>query len=444
MSRVPIRLRLTAGFALAMLVLLAASALFLHLRLANDLDESIDASLESRSHDLASLAGRASLNPLAGGPDDDESFAAVFTRDGRVVAGSGAARGTRLTPEEVRRAAGRPLTVERHVTGIEGTARMHARPAVDRDYVVVAGTTLEERDETLSGQLASFAVSGPIAILLASLAGYVLAGLGLRPVEAMRARAERVSLEHAGEPLPLPEAHDEIRRLGETLNAMLARLRASFERERRFVADASHELRTPLAVLKTELEAALRGDPADPDTREGLTAALEEVDHLVQLADDLLLLARAGEGRLTVAPEDVDVRELLERACERFEDRARGLGRAIVVQAPPDLRARLDPLRMRQALGNLVDNALRHGAGTVTLAASPGLVVEVRDEGEGIPADVEPFERFTRGSTSREGGSGLGLAIVREIARAHGGEAELVPGRAGVRLSLPSQPPASG
>ncbi len=442
MSRVPLRLRLTAAFAVAMLVLLAATAVFLHVRLESDLDESIDAGLESRSNDLAALAGRGPLSPPTAGLDADESFARVLTRDGRAVAGTGGNRVDVLTPDEVRRAGERPITVERPVPGIESTARMRARPGVDRRYVVVAGTTLEERDETLSGQLASFAVGGPVAVLLASLAGYLLAGLGLRPVEAMRARAERVSLERADERLPLPEARDEIRRLGETLNAMLARLHGSFERERRFVGDASHELRTPLAVLKTELEAALR-EGVSSEVREGLTAALEEVDHLVQLADDLLLLAGAGEGQLRVAPEEVDVRELLERARDRFSDRAAGAGRTIAVESPP-LHARLDPLRMRQALGNLVDNALRHGAGTVTLSAAPGLVIEVLDEGDGFPEDIAPFERFARGSTARAGGSGLGLAIVRTIAEAHGGSAELIEGRAGVRLSLPSQPDAAG
>jgi signal transduction histidine kinase len=438
MSRVPLRLRLTAAFALAMLVLLAVTALFLHLRLKDDLDEQTNAALESRTGDLAALAGR---GPLGAGAalDPEESFAQVLGRDGRLIGSSGGVRGAVLTPEEVGRARARPLVVERRVRGIEGVARIRAQRAADPALVVVAGVTLEERDETLSGQVASFAVGGPIAVLLASLAGYLLAGIGLRPVEAMRSRAERVSLGGADERLPLPEANDEIRRLGLTLNEMLARLRASFERERRFVADASHELRTPLAVLKTELEAALRGS-VDDDAREGLRAALDEIDHLAQLADDLLLLAHAGEGRLRVQPEDVDVRELLERSCERFADRAREHGREIVVDAPPGLRARLDPLRMRQALGNLVDNALRHGEGRIVLRAGETWI-EVSDEGPGFPADVREhaFERFARGSAGRTGGSGLGLAIVRAIAEAHGGGAEIAPGGA-VRLSWGSHP----
>ena len=430
-----------------MLVVLAGAAAFVQIRLKSDLDEQVDQALQARLADLAAGAGR---TPLAPSPlDPEESFAQVVTRSGRVNAASGGARGAVLSPTEVRRAAAGGLVLERRVAGIEGTARVRARAAADRSFVVVAGTTLEERDETLAGQLRSFAVGGPIALALASLAGYLLAGLGLAPVEAIRRRAEQVSLARPGERLPLPAARDEIRRLGETLNAMLARLHASFERERRFVADASHELRTPLAVLKTELEAARRS-AAGTDAREGMAAAVGEVDHLAQLADDLLLLARAGEGGLSVAPEPVELRDLLERTRERFADRAREAGRALRVDAPAGLRAELDPLRMRQALGNLVDNSLRHGVGAIRLSARPsgeGVEIEVSDDGTGLGGALAEgaFERFTRGTTARGDGSGLGLAIVRAIAEAHGGSAEVIPGGgATVRLSLPSQAPPGG
>ena len=123
--------------------------------------------------------------------------------------------------------------------------------------VSVVGQSLEDRDETLANLVASFAIGGPIAIVLASLLGYALANAGLRPVEAMRRRAAGISLDRGAEELPLPRARDEIRRLAETLNEMLARLRGSFERERRFVADASHDLRNPIAVIRAELDAAL-------------------------------------------------------------------------------------------------------------------------------------------------------------------------------------------
>ena len=264
-------------------------------------------------------------------------------------------------------------------------------------------------------------------------------------MEAMRRRAAGVSLEHDGERLPLPAARDEIRRLGETLNAMLDRLHDSYERERRFVADASHELRTPVAVIKTELEGALRAGGHEPEVRAGLSAALEECDHLALLAEDLLVLARSGEDGLALRVEPLEAAALLEGVRDRFADRARERGRAIRVEAANGLRLEADELRLRQALSNLVDNALRYGAGDVVLssrASDGGSQLEVADSGPGFPSELgeRAFERFSRGDIARSrGGTGLGLAIVRAIAEAHGGRAKIVPtGRgATVRISLP-------
>ena len=184
--------------------------------------------------------------------------------------------------------------------------------------MVVVGQSLDDRDEVLAGLVAAFAIGGPLAILLASLLGYALAGSAMRPVEAMRRRAAA-----GDERLPLPAAHDEIRRLGETLNELLARLRGSIERERRFVADASHELRTPLAVLKTELEAALRSGDMGPDAHAAISSAIEECDRLAQLAEDLLVIARYGGGR-AARPARGAARAAAARGRPRPLRRARG------------------------------------------------------------------------------------------------------------------------
>ena len=222
----------------------------------------------------------------------------------------------------------------------------------------------------------------------------------------MRRRAAEVSLSNDDERLPLPAAHDEIRRLGETLNDMLDRLRGSFERERQFVADASHELRTPVAVIKTELEGALRTGDYGPHVREALVAAVEECDHLAQMADDLLIIARAGEGELPVRREAVVVSALFEGVREHFIDRATQHGRAIRIELPRPVEVRADALRLGQALGNLVDNALRYGAGDIVLRArrAPGgVVLEVSDQGPGFAPDIagRAFERFARGDGAR-------------------------------------------
>ena len=266
----------------------------------------------------------------------------------------------------------------------------------------------------------------------------------------MRRQADTVTL-GGGDRLELPAANDEIRRLGETLNAMLARLEDSFQRERAFVADASPELRTPLAVLKAELEVTLRGDGYDKPVGAALEIAIDEADHLTRLAEDLLLTARAEDGGLAV--QMVDVGELLGAVAERFRNRSVQDNRRIEVSAPSDLEWPVDPIRLRQAVVNLVDNALRHGRGTVSLAAvrSAGLLIlTVADEGPGFPTGFasRAFERFSRADHSRaRGGAGLGLAIVQAIARAHGGEAIIVSSATGgseVALHLPLDPPDSG
>jgi signal transduction histidine kinase len=224
---------------------------------------------------------------------------------------------------------------------------------------------------------------------------------------------------------------------------MLGRLDEGLERERRFVADASHELRTPLALLKTELELALR-HPRDADAlRAAIASAADDTDRLVRLANDLLVLARVDERGLPLRPERLDVRPLLDVVAGRFAARAATEGRRVRVEAAPGLAVDADRERVEQALGNLVDNALRHGAGVVTVRAAPvnaSIELAVSDEGPGLPPDFVPraFERFSRVDQARGGGgAGLGLALVRAVARAHGGDATAAGATVVVRLPAP-------
>jgi two-component system, OmpR family, sensor kinase len=425
-----------------MVVVLAAAGAFVYVQLRAELDASVDAALRARA---AAIEQAGAAAGAAG--EAEEGFGQMLDPSGRVLGAAGGTREPVLGPAELRLAAREPIVIERTVDGIEGTARVLARAGRDSSVVVV-GQSLEDRDDTLAALVAAFALGGPLAVVAASLLGYALAAAGLAPVEAMRRRAAGVSLAAGEQRLPLPPARDEVRRLGETLNDMLDRLRQSFERERRFVADASHELRTPVAVIKTELEGALRAGGHRPEVHAALVAAVEECDHLAQLAGDPLVIARAADGRLPVRAERLDAAAVLEDVRLRFADRAGRQDRRVRVEAPTGLTVQADPLRVRQALGNLLDNALRHGQGTVVLSARAvdgGTELAVGDEGPGFPPAIadHAFERFTRGDEARSGpGSGLGLAIVRAIAEAHGGHAAA--DGAAVTITLPSQAGLSG
>jgi two-component system OmpR family sensor kinase len=266
-------------------------------------------------------------------------------------------------------------------------------------------------------------------------------------VETMRRRAATISAADPEARLPLPAARDEIHRLGTTLNEMLARLADARRRERAFVADASHELRTPLAILKGELELATAGEPSHAELRRVVESATEETDRLVALAEELLALARLDEETLSVRARPVAARELLDAVAAAFAPRAAADGRALVVVAPDGVVALGDAGQLRQALDNLVDNALRYGAGTVHLDArseNGHLELHVRDEGAGFPPAFLPraFDRFARAGGERRPGAGLGLAIVAAVATAHGGAAHAgnaPDGGADVWIALPTR-----
>jgi heavy metal sensor kinase len=419
MSRLPIRMRLTLAFAIAMAIVLAAIGAFLYFRLQSSLDEAVHETLVARLVDASALAERGG----SGRTVTDESLT------------------------EISRSARPPATTEvERVPGMDGRVRLAwdlvGTPRGER--LVVVGAALGDRDETLAGLRTQLLIAAPIALLLASLLGYWLARSALRPVEAMRAEAAAISGSEPGRRLPAGEARDEISRLSGTLNEMLERLERAIERERSFVADASHELRTPLALLKAELELALRKPRSEAELRDAIRSATAETDRLARLAEDLLVLAQADDGRLPLRREAVRTGDVIGAVRDAFTLRADAAGRSIEPVGTDGIVLNADRLRLEQAIGNLVDNALRYGAGTVRLeAVQRGGRVElhVRDEGPGLPPEFLPhaFERFTRGDEARtRGGTGLGLALVAAIAEAHGGTAHAGgDGGSDVWLSIP-------
>jgi two-component system OmpR family sensor kinase len=426
-----------------MALVLGATGVFVYLRFANELDATINAGLRSRAGDVASLVREADSG-LREGPQGlvgrSESFAEVLDAGGGVTDSSLAiGRQVLLAPGELRRALRESVYLNRGpLPGLKDESRLLAVPvkARGREQVVVVGTSTEARDESLTDLAQLLLAGGPFALLLASLAAYGVAAAALKPVEAMRARAAEISAAEPDRRLPVPPTHDEVARLGTTLNEMLERLGEALEHERAFVADASHELRTPLSILRTELELALAAGRSPEELRAALASAAEETDRLSQLSEDLLTIAQTERGELPLRLDRLELRETFDGVSRRFARRADEGGREMEVTVPISLVLDGDRLRLDQAIGSMVDNALRYGAGPIDLEArvEDGAVeIHVLDRGEGFSKEFigRAFERFSRASSSeRDGGSGLGLAIVRTVARAHGGDAH-VANRAG-------------
>ena len=300
-------------------------------------------------------------------------------------------------------------------------------------------------DESLDHLRHELLIFLPLALLAASLGGYALAAGALRPVEVLRRRAEAVT---PGEPsrLPVPPAGDEVSRLAQTLNEMLARLQAAVEHERRFVADASHELRTPLALLRTELDLALRRPRSREELESALRSAAVETQRLSRLADDLLLIARADQGPLPVRREVVAAGDLLDDAATRFANRAGSLGRELRVEET-DLHVDADPLRAGQALVNLVDNALiarrRHGrapgrgAGRLRRAPRPRWRLGLPAERSGAARSTASAAPTRRAAAAARGSGSRSSSWSRPLTGAQPGLSEAPSGGADVWISLP-------
>ena len=453
-SRVPIRIRVTAAFAVAMAAVLAASGLFLYLRLSSHLALALDRELRLRAQDLTALVRdpNASLatDSTSRFVERGESYAQLLAPSGSVLdATRPVGRTPLLTRDELAAARRGPIYVdEPSVAGLDEPSRILATSVrrAGRPLVLAVGATVQDRAETLASFRDELLIAGPLALILASTAGYFLAGLSLRPVESMRRRAAEISAETLGERLPVPPTGDELERLGMTLNEMLARLEAAVARERDFVADAGHELRTPLSLLRTELELALRHTGSVDELREAVRRSSREVERLTQLADDLLLIARSEGGRMPLRIEPLRVGDLFASTRDRVAWRADAEHKTVLADTDDQATVRGDRLRLEQALTNLVDNALRYGGEEIRLQRSTAdgeFRLHVRDDGPGFPDGFRDhaFERFTRTDGARgRGGAGLGLAIVRTIAEAHGGSANAANGDsagADVWISLP-------
>jgi signal transduction histidine kinase len=431
-NRLPIRLRLTLAFGIVMAVGLAAIGVFVYLRVGGALLSSVDQTLRSQATEAVTNVRRGEPRltdrDVAGGT----TLAQLLAPDGHVVRSSPIGLAP-LLRAPLPRAGESYRSIS--LRAPEGDWRLLAVRTGGVTGVVVVARSLEPREETLSRLMRELLVAAPLALLLACAAGYALASAALRPVEAMRRRASSVTASSPAR-LPVPRSGDEISRLAETLNEMLDRLHASLDHERRFVADASHELRTPLALLRTELDLALRRPRTAEELEAALRSAAEETQRLTRLAEDLLLIARGDRGALPLRRKHVAADGILEVVAERFARRAESAGVVVQVEAS-DLWVDADPERLVQALGNLLDNAIAYGGRSVTLSArsdAGAVELHIVDDGPGFPdAFIErAFDRFSRGDDARSSaGTGLGLSIVALIGAAHGGSAAVANRREG-------------
>ena len=432
----PLRLRLALIFAAATAAVLTLGGfVFIH-QLTADIRNTVDTTLTTRAADIANALAQPGEDPVGvletsrhdplplGG-----SEAQIVDQQGNVLAASGTKRSPLLpfNPSEKIKQGSLHFSsgsepFQRYV--VVGTSSHGKQLAIVVRSDLQAGDAAVDRAERL------LLFGGVPLVLLAGLAGWLIAGAGLRPVERLRSQVELMTDEEVGPNLDVPGTRDEISALATTMNDLLARVRQARSRERHFVAEAGHELRTPLAILQGELELADRPGRSVTELRETLHIAQEEALRLSRLAEDLLFLARTDSGSLNLQRHHTDLAALVEESIANFGRRDRGRAITFEVHNDVQLTVNLDPDRFRQAVDNLIDNALRHAPDGSTIEVrierrGPEVSCTVRDHGAGFPPDFieRALDRFAKPTSQDDGGAGLGLSIVRSIATAHGGRA---------------------
>jgi two-component system OmpR family sensor kinase len=336
---------------------------------------------------------------------------------------------------------------ESSVAGLETIRGEHSRfraysrqfKANGNTYLLIILHSLHAQNEMLETIRLTFTWMILVGLLLAGTGGYFLARKSLAPVVGMGEHARRIGATNLHERLPVINANDELGQLATTFNDLLDRLDQSFERQRRFTADASHELRTPLAILRGEAEVAMsqQGRKAE-DYLESLGILHEETSRLIKIVEDLFTLTRADSGQYPLSAEDVYLEELVADCAHSARTLAREKNIELSVDASSECLVHGDQALLRRMILNLLDNAIKYTAdgGHVDIACrvtDSGFELHVTDTGPGIAAELHSriFERFfradpARSRSGREGGAGLGLSIALWIAEAHHGRLELV------------------
>jgi signal transduction histidine kinase len=443
----PIRVRITLAAVLVVAAILAAAGFALVELQRRALTGGVDDSVRLRADDVATLIAQGRLEGSIAIADDEVALVQVIDPAGTIVAASPNITG-RSPVVDFRPPAGESVIEQVEPLPIDDEPfRVVVRTlrAPDGDYTIIVAGSLDDVVENIAILVGFLRVGIPIVVFVAGAGVWWLVGRALAPVEAIRTSVEVLTADRLDHRVPEPSTGDEIARLARTMNAMLGRIEAAYERQEQFVADAAHELRSPLAALRAELEVDLahgESGSAERDRR-----LLEDILRMQRLADDLLALARDSatreRRRALVDLDDVVLAEV-RRATPRD-------GMMIDASAVSAAAVSGDPDQLARAVRNLLENALRHAGTRVLLALSEGhagVTLTIADDGPGIPpADREHiFERFTRLDESRvrgTGGAGLGLAITRRIIEEHGGTVAIDPAYAvGARFVVTLPPSA--
>jgi len=294
----------------------------------------------------------------------------------------------------------------------------------------------EERMEAQLREILVVLVLGlPVVVILAGVGGYVLARRALAPIDQLGTEARRITAERLHERLSVPNAQDEIGRLAAVINDTLARLESSFDQLRRFTADASHELRTPLSVIRGIGEMGVRETRTPAEYKDAIGSMLEEVDRLTRLVDTLLRLSRGDAGTVRLSLEPIDLGQLTRDVVSSLGILAEERQQRVSVDVPENVRVSADRLVLRDAITNVIDNAIKYSPKGSTIevrvrADGSNATLSVADQGPGIAAEHHErnFDRFYRideGRSREMGGTGLGLAIARWAVEANGGAISL-------------------
>lgn len=444
----PIKWKLTLWYGGILALILVAFCGFVYTYFQNSLQKSIDTKIKSIAEVLSSSMTETHGQSLFGnferylenalGKKPKGKFIQIIDASGKI--------GARLNDLEAEAVPVSFVTLEKALKGevvyetIE-TARPRLRmitmPILENKKVisiVQVGSSLEEFEDTMKRLLIIMIVSIITATGGTIIVGYFMAKKTMRPVDQIRRAAVKISSSNLDERIELKGRKDELGRLADTFNAMIARLKDSFQRVNQFSIDVSHELKTPLTILKGETELALRKDRTNEEYKKSLESNLEEIDRMSHIIDDLLLLSKAETKDMRLNLDKVDLRDLLADVCLNMKIFGENKGVEIIAKELEDIRIVGDALKLRRMITNIVENGIKYGhaGGYVAVSAykQDGFAcINVKDDGPGISSDDIKyiFDRFYRADKSRkrESGSGLGLSISKWIAEAHHGTIEV-------------------